>query len=129
MQHHLLARSNDLTSALVFDHVSDPALKARCMQGDHAAIKELVGCHFAEGKAVNQVIDGESVRPCDNCWPDKALTNQQEAGAMGTGVNSRLEGPKARKVQDRKNAGGRLATKVNNAWTTALACSSWGSRA
>ena len=25
------------------------------------------------------------------------------------------------KVQDRKNAGGRLATKVNNAWTTALA--------
>ena len=40
---------------------------------------------------------------------------------MGTGVNSRLEGPKARKLQDQKNAHGRLATKVNNAWTTALA--------
>jgi hypothetical protein len=57
-------------------------------------------------KAVNEIIDGESIRPCDNCWPDKELTNQQEAGAMGTGTNRKLEGPKARKVQDQKNAGG-----------------------
>ena len=64
---------------------------------------------------VNQIIDGESVRPCDNCWPDKELINMQEAGAMGTGVNSRLQ-----KRQDSKNAIGRLTTKVNKAWSAAI---------
>jgi hypothetical protein len=39
---------------------------------------------------------------------------------MGTGVNSRLDGPKARKVQDRKNVSGRLAAKVNKEWSVAL---------
>jgi hypothetical protein len=65
-------------------------------------------------RAVNQIIDGESVRPCDKCWPDKELTNQQEAGAMGTGVSTK--DPRLARC----SASGRLTTKVNKQWSAPI---------